>query len=144
MNRKKNDDHKHGGHQCFSVSLLLFLQLCMSDEPVNNPHCFFPLFLPSLFLPSLFWSLIRFSETGDVNEVLLVGGMTRMPKVQSKVEAFFGKSPSRGVNPDEVVAMGAAIQVKNTRATNHVEGPLMALGLLIFFFLVLDCRSIFT
>lgn len=50
-------------------------------------------------------------ETADVNEVLLVGGMTRMPKVQSKVEAFFGKPPSRGVNPDEVVAMGAAIQV---------------------------------
>lgn len=46
-----------------------------------------------------------------MDEVLLVGGMTRMPKVQSKVEAFFGKSPSRGVNPDEVVAMGAAIQV---------------------------------
>lgn len=47
-----------------------------------------------------------------MHEVLLVGGMTRMPKVQSKVEAFFGKPPSRGVNPDEVVAMGAAIQVK--------------------------------
>lgn len=52
------------------------------------------------------------SETDEVHEVLLVGGMTRMPKVQSKVEAFFGKPPSRGVNPDEVVAMGAAIQVK--------------------------------
>ncbi|CAM9180290.1 unnamed protein product [Ectocarpus sp. 12 AP-2014] len=49
-------------------------------------------------------------ETDEVHEVLLVGGMTRMPKVQSKVEAFFGKPPSRGVNPDEVVAMGAAIQ----------------------------------
>ncbi|CAM9752697.1 unnamed protein product, partial [Choristocarpus tenellus] len=49
-------------------------------------------------------------ETKDVDEVLLVGGMTRMPKVQAKVEAFFGKPPSRGVNPDEVVAMGAAIQ----------------------------------
>ncbi|CAM9252387.1 unnamed protein product [Ascophyllum nodosum] len=49
-------------------------------------------------------------ETSDVHEVLLVGGMTRMPKVQAKVEAFFGKPPSRGVNPDEVVAMGAAIQ----------------------------------
>lgn len=46
-----------------------------------------------------------------MHEVLLVGGMTRMPKVQAKVEAFFGKPPSRGVNPDEVVAMGAAIQV---------------------------------
>ncbi|CAM9829709.1 unnamed protein product [Scytosiphon promiscuus] len=49
-------------------------------------------------------------DTDDVHEVLLVGGMTRMPKVQAKVEAFFGKQPSRGVNPDEVVAMGAAIQ----------------------------------
>lgn len=46
----------------------------------------------------------------DLNEVLLVGGMTRMPKVQTVVEDFFGKKPSKGVNPDEVVAMGAAIQ----------------------------------
>ncbi|GKY99970.1 hypothetical protein MPSEU_000950600 [Mayamaea pseudoterrestris] len=46
----------------------------------------------------------------DIHEVLLVGGMTRMPKVQETVEKFFGKKPSRGVNPDEVVAMGAAIQ----------------------------------
>lgn len=45
-----------------------------------------------------------------MHEVLLVGGMTRMPKVQSTVEEFFGRKPSRGVNPDEVVAMGAAIQ----------------------------------
>jgi len=46
----------------------------------------------------------------DIHEVILVGGMTRMPKVQNTVEEFFGKKPSRGVNPDEVVAMGAAIQ----------------------------------
>merc|ERR1711907_11755 len=46
----------------------------------------------------------------DLNDVILVGGMTRMPKVQSVVEDFFGKKPSKGVNPDEVVAMGAAIQ----------------------------------
>jgi molecular chaperone DnaK len=46
----------------------------------------------------------------DLNEVLLVGGMTRMPKVQSVVEDFFARKPSKGVNPDEVVAMGAAIQ----------------------------------
>ena len=46
----------------------------------------------------------------DINEVLLVGGMTRMPKVQSLVEGFFGKLPNRGVNPDEAVAIGAAIQ----------------------------------
>ena len=46
----------------------------------------------------------------EIHEVILVGGMTRMPKVQDTVETFFGKKPSRGVNPDEVVAMGAAIQ----------------------------------
>merc|ERR1711997_1030933 len=44
------------------------------------------------------------------SEILLVGGMTRMPKVQETVEKFFGKAPSKGVNPDEVVASGAAIQ----------------------------------
>lgn len=46
----------------------------------------------------------------DLNEVLLVGGMSRMPKVQTVVEEFFGRKPCKGVNPDEVVAMGAAIQ----------------------------------
>jgi len=47
---------------------------------------------------------------GDIDEVILVGGMTRMPKVQETVQDFFGKEPHKGVNPDEVVAMGAAIQ----------------------------------
>ncbi|TFF20414.1 molecular chaperone DnaK [Jiella endophytica] len=46
----------------------------------------------------------------DIDEVVLVGGMTRMPKVQETVKNFFGKEPHKGVNPDEVVAMGAAIQ----------------------------------
>ena len=46
----------------------------------------------------------------DINEVVLVGGMTRMPAVQERVERIFGKKPHKGVNPDEVVAMGAAIQ----------------------------------
>ena len=46
----------------------------------------------------------------DIDEVILVGGMTRMPKVQEKVKAIFGKDPHKGVNPDEVVAIGAAIQ----------------------------------
>ncbi|MEN0001992.1 MAG: molecular chaperone DnaK, partial [Pseudomonadota bacterium] len=46
----------------------------------------------------------------DIDEVVLVGGMTRMPKVQDTVKTFFGKEPHKGVNPDEVVAMGAAIQ----------------------------------
>ncbi|MCC5962770.1 MAG: molecular chaperone DnaK [Rhodobacteraceae bacterium] len=47
---------------------------------------------------------------GDIDEVILVGGMTRMPKVMEEVTSFFGKEPHKGVNPDEVVAMGAAIQ----------------------------------
>jgi molecular chaperone DnaK len=46
----------------------------------------------------------------DINDVILVGGMTRMPKVQEKVKSIFGREPSKGVNPDEVVAVGAAIQ----------------------------------
>ncbi len=49
-------------------------------------------------------------STSDIDEVILVGGMTRMPLVQQKVQEFFGKEPNRSVNPDEVVAMGAAIQ----------------------------------
>ena len=49
-------------------------------------------------------------KSTDVNEVILVGGMTRMPKVKEEVEKFFGKKPHEGVNPDEVVAIGASIQ----------------------------------
>ncbi len=49
-------------------------------------------------------------KASEIDEVVLVGGMTRMPLVQKKVQEFFGKEPHRGVNPDEVVAMGAAIQ----------------------------------
>ena len=49
-------------------------------------------------------------STGDIDEVVLVGGMTRMPRVIEEVTKFFGKEPHKGVNPDEVVAMGAAIQ----------------------------------
>ncbi|HKK32299.1 MAG TPA: molecular chaperone DnaK [Desulfomicrobiaceae bacterium] len=49
-------------------------------------------------------------KAGDINEIILVGGMTRMPLVQKKVGEFFGKDPNKSVNPDEVVAMGAAIQ----------------------------------
>ncbi|MBL4746805.1 MAG: molecular chaperone DnaK [Flavobacteriaceae bacterium] len=48
--------------------------------------------------------------TSDIDEIILVGGSTRIPAVQEAVEKFFGKSPSKGVNPDEVVAVGAAIQ----------------------------------
>ncbi len=50
------------------------------------------------------------TSTQDIDEVVLVGGMTRMPKVQEKVKSIFGKEPHKGVNPDEVVAIGAAIQ----------------------------------
>ncbi len=49
-------------------------------------------------------------SAGEVDEIILVGGMTRMPKVYETVKSFFGRDPHRGVNPDEVVAMGAAIQ----------------------------------
>src|SRR5205814_1435997 len=49
-------------------------------------------------------------KPGDIDEVILVGGMTRMPKVIETVKQFFGKEPHKGVNPDEVVAIGAAIQ----------------------------------
>ncbi|HRK03048.1 MAG TPA: molecular chaperone DnaK, partial [Oligoflexia bacterium] len=49
-------------------------------------------------------------EKSKINEVILVGGMTRMPRVQQKVKEIFGKEPHRGVNPDEVVAVGAAVQ----------------------------------
>jgi molecular chaperone DnaK len=49
-------------------------------------------------------------STGEINEVILVGGMTRMPAVQERVKKIFGKEPHKGVNPDEVVALGAGIQ----------------------------------
>src|SRR3546814_9979434 len=49
-------------------------------------------------------------KAADIDDVVLVGGMTRMPRVREVVKEFFGKEPHVGVNPDEVVAMGAAIQ----------------------------------
>ena len=49
-------------------------------------------------------------KAGEISEIVMVGGMTRMPAVQKRVKAFFGKDPHKGVNPDEVVAIGAAIQ----------------------------------
>ena len=49
-------------------------------------------------------------DKNNIDTILLVGGMTRMPLIQKKVRGFFGKEPSKGVNPDEVVAVGAAIQ----------------------------------
>jgi molecular chaperone DnaK (HSP70) len=50
------------------------------------------------------------SNTSQIDEIILVGGSSRIPKVQEIVEKFFGKKPNKGVNPDEVVAIGAAIQ----------------------------------
>ena len=49
-------------------------------------------------------------KAGEINDIILVGGMTRMPKVIETVKTFFGKDPNRSVNPDEVVALGAAVQ----------------------------------
>jgi molecular chaperone DnaK len=49
-------------------------------------------------------------KSSDIDEIILVGGQTRMPKIQARVKKFFGKAPHKGVNPDEVVAIGAAIQ----------------------------------
>ena len=49
-------------------------------------------------------------KPSDIDEVILVGGSTRIPAIQQMVEKYFGKAPSKGVNPDEVVAVGAAIQ----------------------------------
>src|SRR5262249_57584904 len=49
-------------------------------------------------------------KSSEIDEVILVGGMTRMPKIIETVKSFFGREPHRGVNPDEVVAIGAAIQ----------------------------------
>ena len=49
-------------------------------------------------------------KASEIDEIVLVGGMTRMPKVIEEVKSFFGKDPNKSVNPDEVVAMGAAIQ----------------------------------
>ena len=60
-------------------------------------------------------------KTSDIDEVLLVGGMTRMPAVQKAVQDFFGKEPSKGVNPDEAVAMGAAIQAAVLQGDSSVK-----------------------
>src|SRR6267378_2413240 len=56
------------------------------------------------------WLVAEFKRDQGIDEVILVGGQTRMPKVQEIVKSFFGKEPHKGVNPDEVVAIGAAIQ----------------------------------
>ena len=51
-------------------------------------------------------------EASDIDEIILVGGSTRIPMVQKQVTDFFGKEPHRGVNPDEVVAIGAAVNIQ--------------------------------
>jgi molecular chaperone DnaK (HSP70) len=62
-------------------------------------------------------------DAKDINEVVLVGGQTRMPKVQEVVQKIFGKEPHKGVNPDEVVAIGAAIRPACCRATSGRAAP---------------------
>jgi len=64
-------------------------------------------------------------SSSDINEVILVGGMTRMPLVQQTVETFFGKKPNVSVNPDEVVAIGAAVQAGNLQG--DLKGELLLL-----------------
>jgi len=64
-------------------------------------------------------------EKGAIDEVILVGGMTRMPLVQGEVEKFFGKKPNVSVNPDEVVALGAAVQAGNLQG--DIKGDLLLL-----------------
>jgi molecular chaperone DnaK len=64
-------------------------------------------------------------SASDINEVILVGGMTRMPLVQQAVEKFFGKKPNVSVNPDEVVALGAAVQAGNLQG--DIKGELLLL-----------------
>jgi len=64
-------------------------------------------------------------STSDINEVILVGGMTRMPMVVQTVEKFFGKKPNISVNPDEVVAVGAAVQAGNLQG--DIKGELLLL-----------------
>ncbi len=63
-------------------------------------------------------------QASKIDEVILVGGSTRIPKVQEIVEKFFGKKPNKGVNPDEVVAVGAAIQ--GAVLTGEVKDVLVA------------------
>src|SRR5690606_7799444 len=62
-------------------------------------------------------------SASDIDEVILGGGSTRIPKIQDEVEKFFGKKPSKGVNPDEVVAIGAAI--RSGVLTGEVEDVLL-------------------
>src|SRR5690606_15577423 len=75
-------------------------------------------------------------DNDEVEEVLLVGGMTRMPAIQSAVEKFFGRAPNRGVHPDEVVAMGAAVQgaalVEDSREMLLLDVTPHALGIMTF------------
>lgn len=63
--------------------------------------------------------------TSDIDEIILVGGMTRMPAVQKKVEEIFGKEPHRGLNPDEVVAQGAALQGGILQGDSNVKDILL-------------------
>jgi molecular chaperone DnaK len=64
-------------------------------------------------------------QVGEIDDVILVGGSTRIPAIQSAVEKFFGKAPSKGVNPDEVVALGAAIQGAILSGDSNLSGMVL-------------------
>jgi len=79
-------------------------------------------------------------KASEVNEVILVGGMTRMPKVADTVKSIFGRDPSKGVNPDEAVAIGAAIQggvlAGNVKDILLLDVTPLSLGKTFFFLLM--------
>jgi len=79
-------------------------------------------------------------KASEVNEVILVGGMTRMPKVADTVKSIFGRDPSKGVNPDEAVAIGAAIQggvlAGNVKDILLLDVTPLSLGKTLFFLLM--------
>src|SRR3546814_3050248 len=70
-------------------------------------------------------------SASEIDEVVLVGGMTRMPRVREVVKDFFGKEPHTGVNPDEVVAIGAAIQARSEEHTSELQS-LMRISYAVF------------
>ncbi|MCL4133290.1 UNVERIFIED_CONTAM: hypothetical protein GTU68_001670 [Idotea baltica] len=68
-------------------------------------------------------------KASDIDDVILVGGMTRMPAVQERVKKIFGRAPSKGVNPDEAVALGAAVQAGEMAGYNKTLGKFELVGI---------------